>query len=190
MCQDLKCDHNPDLYYTRQFANRFNLSFPSPRQPEQPTQAQIQAPDYLSGEQSLVLQKIASFLPTADLIQFSQVNRRMAKQTKQEREQRKLETFSPITSLTEIDYGILSPTHKRLFQQCQILPNCLKLRCVYNQLTRLPSLPVCQSLWCSNNQLTQLPELPVCRDLKCDLNRLRQLPALPVCQSQGVIAIN
>ena len=100
-----------------------------------------QAPDYLSGEASLVLQKIASYLPTKDLMSFAQVNRRMAMQTKQERELRKLET------LTEIDYGQLTPQQQMLFRQCQILPNCVKLKCGRNQLTRLPPFR-CVSTWC------------------------------------------
>ena len=37
-----------------------------PKQPKQPLQPK-QAPDYLSGEQSLVLQRIAEHLPTKDL---------------------------------------------------------------------------------------------------------------------------
>ena len=154
-------------------------------QPKQSTQST----DYLTGHtDELVVQKIASFLPTKDLMKLAQVNHLMAIKTKRERDRRKLEmekekeTFRPITSLTTIDYSELSRQQENLFRRCRVLPNCLKLTCICEQLTRLPDLPVCQELVCFDNHLTQLPDLPKCRQLMCFDNHLTQLPDLPMCQ--------
>ena len=57
-----------------------------------------------------------------------------------------------------------------------------ELRCIYNQLTQLPTLPpTLQYLSCCCNKLTQLPTLPpTLIKLYCSNNQLTQLPTLPL----------
>ena len=68
------------------------------------------------------------------------------------------------------------------FSTIEILPNCIKLNCMFMGLTTLPALPVCEHLNCDSNILSVLPQLNVgIKILYCDNNLLTALPKLPVC---------